>query len=244
MDELFTEQMIDRSSAIPLYYQLYTYMEGLIQDGRLEEGDKLPPEEELVSMLGISRPTIRQAYKELANKGYVQRQRSRGTIVTKPKVFSKFLTELTTFCDELSSEGTVDTKVLAFEVISDHEAAKILHIKKQIHLVRLRYSNQIPVVYLETYLPYDSCKEVLLHDMEEDSLYETLDKIGHGVKSVKRHLKAVKPSKEAAVYLEIEPDDPVMFSRTTGYDAHGNPIEYTIASYNGAHTDFEIQLKL
>lgn len=244
MDELFTEQVIDRSSAIPLYYQLYTYMEGLIQEGRLKEGDKLPPEEELVSILGISRPTVRQAYKEMANKGYVQRQRSKGTIVTKPKVFSKFLTELTTFRDELGAEGIVDTKVFAFEVVSDHEAAKVLHTKKQIHLVRLRYSNQIPVVYLETYLPYDSCKEVLLHDMEKDSLYETLDVIGHTVKSVKRHLKAAKPSEDAAGYLGIQETDPIMFSRTIGYDVHENPVEYSIASYNGAYSDFEIQLKL
>lgn len=244
MEELFTEQTIDRNSAIPLYYQLYTYMEKLIKEGELKEGDKLPPEEELVSTLGISRPTIRQAYKALADKGYVQRQRSRGTIVTKPKVFSKFLTELTTFRSEFRSDGQAATKVLVFEVCSDEEAAAVLHTKKQIHLVRLRYNDQIPVVYLETYLPYGSCKEVLLYDMEKESLYETLEKLGHGVKRVERHLKAAKPDAKAAEYLEMEPDEPIMFSRTTGYDAQEDPVEYSIASYHGAYTDFEIQLTL
>lgn len=242
--ELFTQNIIDKSSAIPLYYQLYSYIEGLIKDGTYEEGDKLPPEEELVSSLGISRPTIRQAYKELSSKGYVQRQRSKGTIVTKPKVFNKFLSELTTFHNELSPEGSVKTKVLKFESVTDSEISKILQTDTLICLTRLRYSNDIPVVYLETYLPYELCKDLLQYDMEKESLYEKMEAIGHPVQSVRRHLKAAKPSKAIAQYLEMDENDPVMLSKTIGKDATGRAIEYSVASYNGAHADFQIDLQI
>ena len=100
MDDLFQSNIIDKNSAIPLYYQLYTYIEQLIKENKLVEGDRLPPEDELVKILKISRPTIRQAYKELSTKGYIQRKRSKGTVVTKPKVLSKFLSELTNYYNE------------------------------------------------------------------------------------------------------------------------------------------------
>ena len=242
--ELFNENLIDKNSAIPLYFQLYSYIEKLIKDGTYKEGDKLPPEEELVEALGISRPTIRQAYKELAAKGYVKRQRSRGTIVTRPKVFHKFLTELTTFHKELGSEGTVRTKVLKFEKCSNPEIAKILNTDDLICLIRLRYSNDIPIVYLETWLPYEPCRSLLRHDMEKESLYETLESIGHPVQTVRRHLKAEKATGIIADYLELDENEPIMFSKTLGKDPADRPVEYSIASYNGAYADFQIDLQL
>ena len=242
--ELFSKNLIDKNSAIPLYFQLYSHIEKLIKDGVYKEGDKLPPEEELVTALGISRPTIRQAYKELASKGYVIRQRSRGTIVTKPKVFNKFLTELTTFHNELASEGTIRTQVLKFEKTSNPEIEKILNTDSLIYLVRLRYSNDIPIVYLETWLPYKICQDLFHYDMENESLYETLKTIGRPVQSVRRHLKAEKATKEIARYLEMEINEPIMLSKTLGKDDFDIPVEYSVARYNGAYADFQIDLQL
>ena len=100
----------------------------------------------MTALVGISRPTVRQAYKELSEKGYVKRRRSKGTIVTKPKVFNKFLSELTNFYNELTPEGIkVRTKVLKFEIVENaEEPARILDASKLIHLVRLRrYSRSL-----------------------------------------------------------------------------------------------------
>lgn len=242
--ELFNKNLIDKTSAIPFYFQLYSYIEKLIQDGAYKEGDKLPPEEDLVKLLGISRPTIRQAYRELATKGYVKRQRSRGTIVTKPKVFNKFLTGLTTFHKELESEGTIRTKVLKFERATNPEIADLLNTDDLICLIRLRYSNDIPVVYLETWLPYGLCHSLFQHDMERESLYKTLETIGHPVQTVRRHLRAEKTTGKTADYLEMDEHEPIMLSKTLGKDPSEHPVEYSIASYNGAYTDFQIDLQL
>ena len=51
---LFRANIIDRSSAIPLYFQLYSYIEKLIEKDELKDGDRLPTEDELVTQLGIS----------------------------------------------------------------------------------------------------------------------------------------------------------------------------------------------
>lgn len=54
---------------------------GLIRDGRLRPGDKLPPERELASMLGISRPSVRQALSALGLIGIIESRQGSGTYV-------------------------------------------------------------------------------------------------------------------------------------------------------------------
>ncbi len=50
-----------------------------ILDGRFEE--RLPPEEELAEMLGVSRTSVRDALQALETKGLIRRRRSAGTTV-------------------------------------------------------------------------------------------------------------------------------------------------------------------
>ena len=61
---------IDRSSIVPLYYQLKMCILDLIKDGVLHEGDNIASENELCENLGISRPTVRQCLNELVSEGY------------------------------------------------------------------------------------------------------------------------------------------------------------------------------
>lgn len=246
MNDFFNSKIIDKNSPVPLYYQLYTYIETLIKEDKLKEGDRLPPEDELVNILKISRPTIRQAYKELATKGYIQRRRSKGTIVTKPKVLNKFLSELTNYYNELSEQDIkVKTKILTFEVVSSkQEASEVLGCDKLIHLTRLRYSDNTPLVYIDTFLPYEQYQELLGYDLEKESLYETMKKIGASVESVRRVIKASLCKQEIAGHLEMENDEPILYSRTIGKDKDGKPIEYSIACYNGAIAEFQIDLQV
>lgn len=59
-------------------------LERLILDGRLEPGDRLPPERELAEHFGVSRVSVREALRELENRGFIDRRPGRGTIVLQP----------------------------------------------------------------------------------------------------------------------------------------------------------------
>ena len=56
---------IDRSSFVPLYYQLALILWERLASGRLSPGDKLPSESELSTEFGISRSVIRPALTSL-----------------------------------------------------------------------------------------------------------------------------------------------------------------------------------
>lgn len=56
----------------PLYEQLYRYIIGEMQAGRLKEGEKLPSKRALCTHLGISQSTVETAYGLLCAEGYLR----------------------------------------------------------------------------------------------------------------------------------------------------------------------------
>ena len=60
---------IDRSSPMPLYFQLAQAIEGAIAGGALPAGSRLENEVLLAQRYGLSRPTVRRAVQELVAKG-------------------------------------------------------------------------------------------------------------------------------------------------------------------------------
>lgn len=54
----------------------------LIREQQLRPGDKLPPERELATMLGVSRPTVRESLRSLAMINVVELRHGSGTFVT------------------------------------------------------------------------------------------------------------------------------------------------------------------
>ncbi len=70
-----------------LSQQVADHIVMLIEDGRLEPGDKLPNEQQLAELFGLSRPTIREAIRSLVTRHVLEVVRGRGTFVTaKPGV--------------------------------------------------------------------------------------------------------------------------------------------------------------
>lgn len=57
-------------------------LESRILDGALKAGDRLPPERELATTLGVSRPSLREAIQKLVSRGLLQSRQGGGTYVT------------------------------------------------------------------------------------------------------------------------------------------------------------------
>lgn len=72
---------IDKSNSIPLYLQIVQSIRSAINDGTLQMDSKLPTEEELGQKFGLSRPVVRQAYKQLMEERLIYRQKGKGSFV-------------------------------------------------------------------------------------------------------------------------------------------------------------------
>ncbi len=84
LDTLFSQRDRDglsKESPTPLYYQLYTLLRGMILDGTLPFGERMPTEEQLAETFGVSRITAKRAMDEIAAEELVERRRGKGTHV-------------------------------------------------------------------------------------------------------------------------------------------------------------------
>jgi len=60
---------------------LSSLLDGMIAEGHVSPGTRLPSERELAVLLGVSRASVREAIHELTLKGLVTREQGRGTVV-------------------------------------------------------------------------------------------------------------------------------------------------------------------
>jgi GntR family transcriptional regulator len=79
-------EALDRSSFVPLYYQLQELIKEQIESGGWKPGDRLASEAELARRYAISRVVVRQALAILQDDGQIVRVQGRGTFVAEPKL--------------------------------------------------------------------------------------------------------------------------------------------------------------
>ncbi|GHU83144.1 transcriptional regulator [Spirochaetia bacterium] len=249
MENVYSSIKLDKNVPIPLYYQLKKQVLSLIENAAIKEGDMLPPENELCEALKVSRPTIRQAFSELVSEGYLNRYKGKGTFVSKPKVEDRFFSKLETFHQEMSAKGfKPHTKVLNIRKLEGpREANERLRIPLDaplLYLCRLRSVDAIPLVYVETFLPYEPYKKLMNVDFNEHSLYDSLEELYQiRINHVHREIEAINaPGKEARL-LQITRSKALSLVKTLAYsDKSPNPVEFSIARYRGDRSQFSVDV--
>ena len=72
---------LDRQSSTPLIRQLENKMRKVVLDGVLPHATRLPSTRQLAEELGVSRLTVKNAFEQLTNEGYLETKRGAGTYV-------------------------------------------------------------------------------------------------------------------------------------------------------------------
>ncbi len=239
-------EQIDKTTPIPLYFQLKTIILDEIKSRHYEVGSLIPTEKEFSEAYQLSRTTVRQAITELVQEGWLYRVKSKGTYVTHPKINQDFIKKVESFNDQILRSGmTPSTEVLALrKEKADSDVAKNLGLKENdpvVYLYRKRSADEDPIVTIETYLPYKTCSFVMDHDLQEERLYSILDQsIDTSIFRVDRVAEAVEANKNDEKYLGIKKGKPIHFFSSVGYNTYDVPIEYSLARYRGDRSRFEI----
>lgn len=244
MDGVAQRIRIDRSSPVPLYYQVAQGLEELIEAGEMPPGYRLENEIALADRLGLSRPTMRQAIQHLVNKGLVVRKRGVGTQVVHTRVRRQV--ELSSLYDDLDrAHRQPRTDVLSFgELPAPDEVAVALHLpagEPVIAIERLRYAQDEPLALMHNYLPV-GIAALTAEALERRGLYQILRDAGIQMRIADQTISARKASAVEARLLKETRGAPLLAMARTAYDHAGRPVEYGSHVYRASRYTFELTL--
>lgn len=235
---------VDRSSPVPLYFQLSQQLEAAIERGQLTPGTLLGNEIELAGRLGLSRPTVRQAIQSLVDKGLLVRRRGVGTQVVHSKI--KRPLELSSLYDDLEAAGQrPSTGVLANTTVPASAAvAAALGVPEgsEVHRVeRLRLAHGEPMAYLCNHLP-TGLLDLDSDRLEATGLYRLMRAAGITLHSARQSVGARAATAEEADRLAEPMGAPLLTMERTTFDDTGRAVEFGTHVYRASRYSFEFQL--
>jgi len=234
---------LDRSSPIPLYFQLATQLEAAIDRGDLSAGGRLDNEIELADRLGVSRPTMRRAIQELVSKGLLVRKRGVGTQVVRGGL--KRRVELTSLYDDLAkSHRRPSTEVLAVDrVAADAEIAQALGVARDeevVYLERVRRADGTPLAVMRNWLPTDLAPSE--EQLRARGLYDLMRAMGVHLRIANQRIGATGATSAQAKLLQVRKGTPLLTMERVTYDDSGRPVEWGRHVYRSEAYSFEITL--
>jgi GntR family transcriptional regulator len=223
--------LIDRSSKLPLYSQLYEILRGNISSDEWRPGDMIPPESELIDRYQVSRTTVRQVLDMLVSEGLIFRQQGRGTFVAHPTV-EQTLVRIISFTDDMRQRGfEPSTQVLFSGLIpAPPDIAEKLQIEpgdELARLDRLRLADGEPMSIEESFLVHRYCPGILNGDYVSNPLRVALER-DYGVRwlHAKQVIRAVLTPDHLKDLLSTGSPSAMLFIERVSFSQQNIPVEF------------------
>lgn len=229
---------------VPQYRKLYEMLRKHILSGVYEEGSLLPSENELCTLHGMTRPTVRHALDTLVKDGLILKKQGKGSIVRKPPQNIGIL----------SISGTasaVGVRYLKTDILQKPEIRKwpekfafeLSELEKEsgcIYMERLRYVDDKPVFYDINHLPNINLPRFTSRSLENKSLFEVLrSNYQVNILGGEQQLKAIVPDEKIKKLLRLKKGQPVLYiERKLTTNKEGFNIYSTIFFNSEKHTIF------
>jgi GntR family transcriptional regulator len=212
--------------------------------GELQPGDRLPSEPDLAVELGVSRPTLREALRQLAAEGWLERRHGSGTFIAQQVPVTTSLdvnfgvTELIRNAGR--SPGTQHRSVRTEPASAGIAEALGMPLGADvIVLERLRLADREPVVHS---LDVFAAGELTLAELRDPSfsVYAALATRGVFVMRGDANLHAVVADATLAKALKVKRGSPLMRIEQIDVDTNGRPVVYSLEHHRSDAFDFRI----
>lgn len=145
-----------REHEAPAYKRIKEHIEDLIRDGRLKDGDAIPPESALTEQFKVSRMTANRALRELTDEGVLVRVQGSGTFVAQQK-YQSTLVVILGIAEEILSRGHAHRceKIRIETVKADAKLAAEFQLKpgaELFHSVLLHFEDDVPIQIEDRYV--------------------------------------------------------------------------------------------
>jgi GntR family transcriptional regulator len=238
---------LDRTSFIPLYYQLAQHLREEIADGSLPAGSELPSERKLMEEYDVSRNTVRLAFDQLYRDGLILREQGSGTRVAQPRNAYEYL--LNTFLEnrELLMRAGYKTSVnvLSSDLVDPSEEVRLaLNFEKGEPVIKNKmifYADDRPAMFTIDFLPKNLEGDYEMTP-EGAGYLKFLDrKSGQHVEFVIVDLSPEEATGEVAETFNCKTGSPVLLMKEVFLDESQQvPIAYSLNYFNREIINFRL----
>lgn len=238
---------IDRSSPVPMHYQLRQLLLAQIDAGAWKPGELIPSEQELQEQYGLSRTTVRQTLSELVFDGKLTRYRGKGTFVASGK-FAHNPRNHQGLTYKLEEQGVRP----GWQVLDERKVTAPLNVRAALNLPakaavtrirRLRLADSEPIGHHTVYLPEVIAKQINRAALSEGESLRYLSHLPQLAEShASRTIEAVAADETDAKLLAVECASPILLIERVVLAADGTPLEYLQARYRGDRFKYQITL--
>ena len=224
------------SRAEPRYVQVKSYILEMIKDGRLKSDDRVPSENELTDLLGVSRMTVNRALRELADDGILTRLAGVGTFVADSRPHSHVL-RVKNIADEIRIRGHQHSaKVRVLKAVkANSELAHRLEVREGdplYHSVILHLENAQPIQLEDRYVCPRLAPDYLNVDFTKTTPNVYLTQVAP-LHSSEHVVRAVLPSKRIRRLLNMDDTEPCLLIRRRTWSG-GRPVSLVDLSHPGS----------
>ncbi|MGL5085816.1 MAG: GntR family transcriptional regulator [Clostridium sp.] len=214
--------MIDKSSPIPVYYQLKNDLIKKIAQGIWKPGECIASERELCEVYGVSRMTIRQALGELVQEDILLKIKGKGTFVCEPTVKQE---DMMSFTEMMKQTGrNLRTEVIDFNKIDTPEhLTEIISLDQVYRINRKRIVDNQCIAVEKVYIPVDYCGYID-EKMLEGSLFKILEEFGYIVDHSQSSIAAVVMNSELKELFSVNESVPLLKMTSKTYTQKGKML--------------------
>jgi GntR family transcriptional regulator len=217
----------------PLYLQIKNIVKDRILHGVYPIGTNIPSETQLENEFGVSKITVRNAIKELAQEGYVEPSSGKGTKVIRNTSASK-LSKWKRFTELLVEEGhQIHKQLVQAKAVTNEEGTEPYRLfgERCFCIERVYRLNGKPYIHFTHYLTA-RMEDLELADLDMQSLYGMLEEQNIALGKFRDEFAVAAAPSRAAQQLGLKEGTPLLKRTRYSYDESGDAIEYSIGYYN------------
>ncbi len=226
---------INRPNHATLTDQTVQAIQEAVKQGKFLPGSQLPPEMELLQMLGVSRTTLREALRILEEQRLIRKHRGLGTFVMDRAIIKDMSRNFG--ITEMISQAGFTPGTRDFDIYlgpSSKKFAEKLDMPGDTTMVvidRVRTANDKPVVWTRDIMPQEYLGGWMptIKELNQRSLYECLQehttiRIVNGTAS----FNPIQANREVAEKLNIQRNDLLLLIDQVDFDQSQRPVLYSV----------------
>ncbi|MBT2649162.1 GntR family transcriptional regulator [Bacillus sp. ISL-34] len=227
------------------YQQIAIEIEKYIEDHALQQGDKLPSLETLMTQFEVSKSTITKSLDLLEKKGIVFQVRGSGIFVRRHKR-KGYISLLSNQGFKKSLEDfQITSEVIELDVRKPTKEAALnlnMELEDDVYYVkRVRYIHGQTLCLEESYFN-KSIITYLNNEIISESIFNYITEgLGLKIGFADTFLKVDKLTDEEAKYLRLKKEDPKLYVESVFHLNNGQPFDFSKVTYNYEQSQFFVQ---